>query len=189
VPDEDDAAAAVVLRDVVLPRVDDVGVRQVAVDRDGRAAQDADQPGERHLAVDGREQAADLAEPGGLLPHDEELLVGARDEIAVAGRIGRDGRVDVEAVDLRLARRAPALRLHTPVRAHDRRLEVDVADVVHVGPAEPVRRVRVGGALVAGVRIRRVAPLRLRGRCAGQEAERDQHRRRRTKLSHARRMT
>ena len=78
VSDQDDAATAVVVGDVMLPGIEDVGIREATVDRDGIAAQATDERGERDLTVDRREHAAHLAETRRLLAHDVELLVGAR---------------------------------------------------------------------------------------------------------------
>ncbi len=182
--DQDDAAAAVVVGDVMLPGIEDVGIREGTVDRDGIAAQAADERGERDLTVDRREHATHLAEARRLLVHDKELLVGGGDEVAVARRIEGDGRIDVEAVDARLARRVPGLHAGLAVRLHDGGVEVPVAHVVGIWSAEPVGVIAVDGALVARVRIGGARWRPGAGEHRGEQGEE----RRRTRGSHGRTM-
>src|SRR5262249_53247846 len=96
-----------------------------------------------------------------LLAHHEQLLVLAGDEIAVAGRIHGDRRIDVEAVDLRTLRFTERLYRGPSVGAHHGRVEVLVAYVAILAPAEPLGRIRVRGAHIAGIGVGRGLALRL----------------------------
>ncbi len=97
VPDQDHAAAVVVLAEVGLPGGEDVVVGDLCgVGRD-RAA--AEQRLERDLPVHRREHAAVEAVAGGLIEGDRTLL-GIDREIGVDALVVADRRVDVEAVEL-----------------------------------------------------------------------------------------
>jgi hypothetical protein len=152
VPDQHHAPPVVVVGDVVLPGVDDVVEREVAIDVDRPARDQVEQRRQRHLPVNRREHPADRAEPRRLLADDEDLLELGRHQVAVAGLVERDRRVDVEAVELGLARRFPALDARRAATLDAGGVHVDVARVVvGVATAEPVRRVGVDLAHVAGV--------------------------------------
>src|SRR4029453_15661295 len=74
VTDENHAAPVAVVRDVVLPRVHDVAVDEIAVDLDGLSAEEGEKRRQRDLAIHWREDTTDRPQPRGLLPDDEELL-------------------------------------------------------------------------------------------------------------------
>lgn len=164
-PDEQHATAVVVVGDVLLPGVEDVTVGERGIDRNRRRSPElGDQRRQRDLTIDRREDAADRSQTCRLLADNEQLLVRTRHQIAVAARVGRDRRVDVEAVELRMARGLPPLHLRVSVGLDDGGVEVVVAHVVDVGTAEPVGRIRVDRAGVAGIRTLGGALRRFRPR-------------------------
>jgi hypothetical protein len=159
--DQQHATPPIVVGDVVLPGVSDVGVGQLAVRLDRDAPETRDERGERDLAIHRREHATRGAEPGRLLPDDEDLLAGCRRQVAVARLVAGDRGIDVEAIELRTARGAPALDPRLAVRLDAGCVHIPIADVVGIAAAEPVRRIGVDGAPVARIGIGRCM---LRGR-------------------------
>ncbi len=97
VADQDHAAAVVVAPHVLAPGGADVAVGELR--RLGRDRGLAD-PRQRQLPVHRREHPAALREARRLEPGDRRLLR-VYGEVGVGGRLVGDGRIDVEAVDLR----------------------------------------------------------------------------------------
>ena len=138
VADQGDAAAPVVVRQILVPRLDDVGKREV----EGRVLVSADgDRGDRALPVDGRVDAAVLREALG-------LKRGNRVHLLVPGLVGvrpgvlGDRRVDVEAVDPAALRRHRLHDLVAAVGALDGRRQI--ADA----------RVRLGSRLAQPLHLR-----------------------------------
>ena len=176
VADEDHAAAIVLVGHVPVPGIDHIivaadALRQALAFRLGTARGDA-QGGERGLAVDGRELAADGAEAG-------ELQLDVVDLHLVDGPVGRprlvvgDGGIDEEAIDLRIGRGDVFFELRLAVGSDDSGVEIGLARVVgEAGAAEPERRVgEIGvGDIDGGERLQR--KWRRRGGAAGHEGQR-----------------
>ena len=154
VADEHDAAAVVVVREVVAPHVPDIAVGQCRCFT-SRSATDR---GEGQLAVDRRVDAAHLGEARGLRNGDGDL-VGIDVQVRVDGGLQADGRVHVEAVDRPGLGRGRALGARRAVRGHEGRGAVRRARVVgESGPAEPHRVAHRGCATDTGRRRVAIGP-------------------------------
>ena len=172
------------MSEVIVPGVLDIGVGDrrphTAGHRQGMTRHHRRQGRQGELPVDWRIEPAACREAGKLLL--DHLLLGWLDgQVGQHAGVGRDGGIDVEAVDRRLGVGLERLDGHRPVGLHDCGRKVDVAGVgFGAGEAHPV-----GGAGVVrrrewrwrGGRRRRRGGRRLgqRRRAAGQEEPYGQH--------------
>ena len=171
VPDEHDAAAVVVVGEVVAERRAHAAVGEQRIGaRDPRRVLEGC---ERDLSVDRRVDAARLREARGLRARD--LLLAEPDlEVGVDRRLSADRRIDVEAVDGGIRCRARALDLPRAARGHRSRCPIGQTGVAaFAGTAEPHRSPAVArtcdrrGACGRGCRCR--SALRAGATAAGQE--------------------
>ncbi len=138
VADEHDAAAVVVVGQVVAPRRRHVAVGDRLAGRHRRRGA-GQQAVDGHLAVHRRPHAADLGEARHLL-NGHQLLLGGDLQVRVERALGADRRVHVEAVDRRRPRVADLLHADRSVGAEDRRGEIRGARIVgHARSAQPHR--------------------------------------------------
>ena len=98
VADQDDTTPLIVVVDIALPCGLHIGIGHLAIAARIFAGEHLAQGRERHLAIDGRIDAADGTEARDLLARD---LLFLRPDIAVGvgGLVARDGWIDIEAVD------------------------------------------------------------------------------------------
>ena len=99
VADEDERAADVAGGEILVPRGGDVAVRDLRRRRDVAAGHDRGNRADGHLAIDGRERAADAGETGKLVLRGEAFLAVGDIKVAVEPGVVADGGIDVEAVD------------------------------------------------------------------------------------------
>ena len=145
--DQHDPAAPVVMCKVVSPRRAHILIWKLEIHRERLVSEHGLEARDRHLTVDWRERPADRGEGRELL-RDRPFLARPARHAAVAARIFRDGRIDVEAVD-----RRRRVRLQNPssagaVALHDR---CDHGRGAEVGPA---RAAEPGFGSCIGVVIR-----------------------------------
>ena len=142
VSDEHDAAAVVVMLEIVIPCIEDIVVGQGAIHGNGRAEQRGTKRTESDLAVDGRVGPTLRSEAGELHAHNA-FFFRAGEHVAVASGIHGDSGIDVEAIDLRIGVGGPGFQSHLAVGGDDGGGEVNVAGVLASGTAEPVVTVAV----------------------------------------------
>ena len=82
----------------MFPRIGDIAIRQLRIDRYWRTAYGGSQTGERDLSMHGRVGFADGGKDCKLLLNGAQLSRPG-DHAAIAGLVLGDGRVDVETVD------------------------------------------------------------------------------------------
>ncbi len=155
VADEDDAAAVVVVLQVVAPCLEHVGEGDLA--RASRAAHaERGEPGERDLAIERRVDPALAGEAGGLEPRDRgDLRV--RGLRGVQADLVGDRGVDVEAVDRSLVLGDAVGRedLLAALVVLQRRVEADLAGArLHPRLAEPLDVSPCGGGGECGAEHR-----------------------------------
>ncbi len=169
--DEHEAAALVVVLQVVVERVLHIVVLKALVERHGRARREHPaEADERDLAVHRRIRLARRGEARELLADDVGLRR-IRVHVAVRRLIGRHRRIDVEAIDRRLRIGSPRFARQLAVGGNDRRRVIDRARVLAAGTAEPRFRI----AVVVRLRWRRgLGRRRLRGRGDGMRQARKQ---------------
>ena len=135
--DEDEAAAIVVVFQIVVEGVGHVAV--VALVVVGEIAGVHQQAGNRNLSVNRREQPAHRLEAGQLGENGDDLLVAARMQVGIGVLVHRSRGIDIEAVDRRLGAAPPSLKLHRTIGADDAGAEIVVANInLVVGMAQPV---------------------------------------------------
>src|SRR5207237_3561739 len=122
VGDEDEAAAAVVVLQIVVPRILHVVVLRTLFEHPAAAAagEQPAQTGERDLTVHRRVWLALRRKARELLPAYVQLPR-IRGNVAVPRLIGRYRRVDVETIDRRVRIRLPRLARQLAVGRDDRR--------------------------------------------------------------------
>ncbi len=142
VSDQHHAAALVVMFQVVIPGIEHVVVGQGTVHGHRRAAKEGPQRREGDLAVHGRIDPALRSKAGKLRAH-HAFFFRTRDHIAVAGGIGRDCGIDVEAIDRRVRVGGPGFARQFAAGGDDGRGHVNGTGVLPAGTAEPVVPVAV----------------------------------------------
>ena len=141
--DQHDAAAVVVMLQVIVPRIAHIVVAEPAIERRAAAAgHGLSQAGERELPIERRVRTARRREPRKLLPNDIAFRRVCR-HVAVGAGIGRNRGVDVEAIDRRVGIRLPRFARQLAIGRDDGGAVVDRARVLATRTAQPVLRICV----------------------------------------------
>ena len=129
--DEDEAAPVVIVIDIVLPGVAHIVVLEPARKRSACAGAGEKTPksGQRDLPVHRSVRTALRSEARELLTDDIHFgRIGSH--VAVRRRIGRYGRINVEAIDRRLRVGSPFLLRQLAIGSDDRGREIDIAGIM-----------------------------------------------------------
>ena len=135
---EHEPAAVVVVRQIMVPRVAHVVVLHPSLERGASAAAGEQplQPRERHLTVQRSVRPAFRSEARELLLDDVQLRR-VRVHVAVRRRVGRDRRIDVEAVDRGVRIGGPRFLREFAVGGDHGGAVIDRAGILPSGPAQP----------------------------------------------------
>src|ERR1700682_1869108 len=126
----------VVMFEIVVPGVEAFVVSKGSIGCHGSPGNEGAQRGESHLSVKRRVDAALRTEARKLRADDTQFLR-ARYHVAVARRIVRDRRVDIEAIDRRFRIGGPLLARQLAARGNDRRGQINGAGILPAWATEP----------------------------------------------------
>jgi hypothetical protein len=142
VSDEYDAAALVVVLEIVVPGREHVVIAELAIRREAAAGHCGAQRFQRDLSIERCVQLALSAEASELCAHDA-VLFRPRLHVAVRRGIVRDRRIHVETIDGCVRIGFERFVAEFAIRRDDRRREIDSARVLATRAAQPGCRLAV----------------------------------------------